>query len=604
MDQGFVEYSSGRYSMHDLIIRGGTVVDGTGAPARVADVAVDGDRITEVGTVEGPAHRVIDATGLLVTPGWVDIHTHYDGQVFWDQDLTPSSWHGVTTVVTGNCGVGFAPVRPEDKDWLIDQMEGVEDIPGEDLRAGMPWNWRSFPEYLDEIEKSPRVMDVAAMLAHGPLRAFVMGSARANAEPTEGEVRQMAKLAREAIEAGAIGISTNRMAGHKGKNGEPAAGTFAEPGELIAIGSALKGAGHRIFLVASDLAVRPDRTPEGAYDWRGTEAELDFMARISKESGQPVCFLAINRPASPNAWRGTIERALERSRDGAWFIVQTSGKPTSIMLGWGADRHLFTNHASFQALLELPWEERLARLRDPEVRRTLLDEEPGEGIPHVQWFLNAMNDGTLFVLGNPPDYEPGPELSVKAIAEREGRPPLEVAYDAMLADDGQGLLYLALDWDDNGTFDSMRELITHPMAIVGLGDGGAHLTAMCDAGMGTFMITHWVKGRTRGERIPLEKAVHVQTQRTAQAFGLYDRGLLAPGYLADINVIDYENLRLEPMEMVYDLPSGGRRFIQGVSGYRATVKSGQLVRENDKSTGVRPGGLVRGPQPAPPAPTA
>lgn len=585
--------------MYDILIKGGTLFDGTGGPGRLADVAISNDRIVEVGKLDGPAKRTIDAAGMIVTPGFVDIHTHYDGQVFWDPDLTPSNWHGVTTVVTGNCGVGFAPCRKQDQDWLIDQMEGVEDIPEEDLRAGMPWNWESFPEYLDEIERTPRSMDVAAMLAHGPLRAFVVGAERNNGEATPEEVAQMAKLAREALEAGAIGISTNRMLSHRSKSGEPAAGTFAPYWELTEIAKSFKDVGHRVFLVASDLPIRPERNEDGTYKWEDTEAELDWMADVSRTNGIPVMFLLINRPSVPGAWRGTMERTLARSREGAWLIPQTGAKPNSIMLGWEADRHLFSVHKAYKAIASLPLEQRIVKLRDPAVRKAIIDEERSLEHPVVNAMYGAMENGQMFILGNPPQYEPGPERSIKAVAERENRSMLEIAYDAMCAHDGLGLLYLALDWDLNGTFDSMVELIKHPSTIIGLADGGAHLTAMCDAGMPTFMLTHWVQYRERGDRVPIEMAVHLLSQKSARAFGFFDRGVIAPGYLADVNVIDMENLQLEPIKVVHDLPSGGRRFIQGVSGYRATIKSGEIVRENDQGTGIRPGKLLRGPQPAP-----
>ncbi|KHK90341.1 N-acyl-D-amino-acid deacylase family protein [Novosphingobium malaysiense] len=584
--------------MHDILIKNGTVFDGTGSAGRIADVAIDGDRITAVGSIDAPAKKVIDAKGMIVTPGFVDVHTHYDGQVFWDADLTPSNWHGVTTIVTGNCGVGFAPVRNEDKGWLIDQMEGVEDIPAQDLIAGMPWNWESFPEYLDEIAKTPRALDVACMLAHGPLRAFVLGAERNNGDATPEEVSEMARLAREALEAGAIGISANRMPMHRAKNGEPASGTFAPYSELTEIAGTIKGMGHRVFLVASDLPIRPERDENGEYKWADTEAELDWLADVSRHNQSPAMFLLINRTNVPDAWRGTLERTLQRNREGAWLIPETSGKPTSIMLGWEADRHLFSVHENYLAIAGLPLEERIVKLRDPEIRKAILEEDRPTHHDIVNAMHGAMEGGQMYVLGNPPDYEPGPEKSVKAVAEREGKTPLAVAYDAMCEDDGLGLLYLALDWDVNGTFNSMRELLMHPSIIPGLADGGAHLTAMCDAGMSTFVLTHWVRDR-KGDKMPLEMAVHIQTQRTANAFGFFDRGVVAPGYLADVNVIDYDNLALKPIKVVHDLPSGGRRFIQGVAGYRATIKSGQIVRENDESTGVRPGGLVRGNQPKP-----
>jgi N-acyl-D-amino-acid deacylase len=570
--------------MYDLVIRGGKIVDGTGRPAINGDVAITGDRISAVGKVDGPARREIDADGAVVTPGWVDIHTHYDGQVTWDPEVSPSGWHGVTTVVVGNCGVGFAPARSTERDWLIQLMEGVEDIPGTALAEGMSWEWESFPEYLDEVERMPRVLDVAAMVAHGAIRAYVLGCDRNNAEPSGDEIQLMAKLAREAVEAGAVGISSTRTLVHMAKDGQPAAGTFAKADELIAIGNALKGAGRRVFSVASEHVFGP-----------GAEAELAWMAEISKQARVPVTYMVLDTPFTPGAWKSAIDLGLELNRDGAWLVPQVAGKPASLMIGWESTYHLFSGHQAYAPLAELPIEARLERLRDPEVRRALLDEPLSFTNPFIA-VLHA-NIANLYQLGDRPDYEPSPERSVAAIAGRAGRPPLEVAYDLMMERGGHELLYAPLLGYTDRNFDALRQMITHPSTVLGLADGGAHVGTICDGSMPTFMLTHWVRDRDRGERLGLEQAVRMQTSETAQLFGFADRGRLEPGLVADVNVIDYDNLQLGEVVMAHDLPAQGRRLVQRASGYLATVKSGTIVRERDQATGDRPGQLLRAAMP-------
>ena len=574
--------------MHDLVIRNGTVVDGSGAPARepgTADIAIDGERITAVGRVDERGRREIDAEGRLVTPGFVDIHTHYDGQATWDPDVTPSSWHGVTTIVMGNCGVGFAPADPARRDWLIQLMEGVEDIPGTALAEGMTWNWETFPEYLDELERMPRVLDVSALVPHGAVRAYVMGERGGrNAEATPDEIEAMAKLVREAIEAGAVGFSTTRTLLHRAKDGELAAGTTASPDELIGIGMAMGEAGTGVFEVASDM-----------FD---PEAEFAWMRTIARETGRPVTFGCLQDDLRPEHWRRLLELADQARAEGIPIVPQVAGKPASVLFGWDSTAHPFMFHRTWQEIADLPPEERRARLRDPEVRAAMLREKPEvAGIAAV--ITSAFHK--LFPLGDPPDYEPGPETSVKAIAEREGRTPEEVTYDLMMADDGRGLLYIPLLGYAHGDFGALHEMLIHPGTVLGLGDGGAHCGLLCDASLPTYMLTHWARDRSRGERIPLEQAVHMQTRATAALYGFDDRGLLAPGYLADVNVIDFDRLALEPPELVRDLPAGGKRLIQRAHGYVATVKRGQVVREHDEATGARPGRLLRGPQPAPAA---
>ena len=573
--------------MHDLVIRGGTVVDGTAAPARSADVAIDGDRISAVGSDVGPGRREIDATGLLVTPGWVDIHTHYDGQVTWDTHLTPSGWNGVTTVVMGNCGVGFAPVRPGKQEFLIQLMEGVEDIPGTALAEGIRWEWETFPEYLDAVERMPRAIDVGAQVPHGAVRAYVMGERGARNEKASPEdIVAMAKVVKEGLEAGALGFSTSRTILHRAKDGELVPGTRAEDDEVLGIGRMLGEVGHGVFEVASDLA------PEGK--------ELAWMSQLSKETGRPVTFACLQNPIEPEQWRRLLKIVEQDAAEGGRLTPQVAQRPAGLLLSFESTAHPFMFHPGYAELAALPPVERRAKLAEPEVRAQILEHPPviPDGLPAPATLLtNGFH--MMYPLGDPPDYEPGPEQSVAAIAEREGRKPEEVAYDLMLEKDGRGILYLPLLGYANGDLDAIREMMLHPKSIFGLSDGGAHCGLICDASMPTFLLTHWVRDRDRGERIGLEEIVERQTRRTASFYGMEDRGVLEPGMKADVNVIDFERLHIHAPEMVYDLPAEGKRLIQKVDGYRFTIVSGEVIYEDGKPTGALPGKLVRGPQPAP-----
>ena len=565
--------------MADLTIRNGLLVDGTGAPARPADVVVDGDRIVEVtGPGQGSAgHREIDADGRLVTPGFVDIHTHYDGQATWDPEMSPSGWHGVTTVVMGNCGVGFAPADPTRRDWLIQLMEGVEDIPGTALAEGMSWNWESFPEYLDELDSMPRVMDVAAQIPHGAVRGYVMGERGAANEPASAEdIALMSKLVEEGLRAGAVGFTTTRTVLHRAKDGELAAGTTAEVEELLGLGDALGAAGTGVFGVASDMI---DPTPE--FEW---------MIEISRRTGRPVTFGCLQNDVRPEQWRELLDRAADANAAGARIVPQVAGRPACLLFGFESSVHPFITHRAYREIAHLPLVERVAQLRTPERREAILSEEvtrSGFGA----YLLSSFQK--LFPLGDPPDYEPAPERSVAAIAAREGRRPEEVTYDLMLGRDGTELLYFPMLGYSHGDFEAMREMLDRDDTVLGLGDGGAHCGILCDASLPTYMLTHWSRDRDRGARFTLEQVVAMQTSRTAALYGFDDRGVVAPGLRADLNVIDLDGLRLSSPEMVHDLPAGGRRLIQRATGFAATICAGEPVRLDDESTGSRPGRLVR-----------
>ncbi len=574
--------------MHDLVIRGGTVVDGTGAPARKADVAIQGDRVVAVGEDVGEGSREIDASGHLVAPGWVDVHTHYDGQVTWDPHLTPSGWNGVTTVVMGNCGVGFAPVRPGQEDFLIQLMEGVEDIPGTALHEGITWDWESFPEYLDKLEKMPRSVDVGTQVPHGAIRAYVMGERGAkNEKATSEEVEEMAKLVKEGLEAGALGFSTSRTMVHRAKDGEVVPGTYADEDEIFPIGRMLGEVGHGVFEVASDLA------PEGK--------ELDWMSRLGKETGRPVSFACLQNPVDKDQWKRLIDAVDKDAAEGGCLTPQVAQRPAGLLLGFESSAQPFMFHDLWQKELKaLPPAARVERMKDGDIQRQLVETEPHmDAVTMGPQALILQAWQMMYPLGDPPEYEPGPERSIAAIAEREGREPREVAFSLMMENDGKGLIYLPLLGYADGDLEPIKEMMLHPRSVFSLSDGGAHCGLIADASIPTYLLTHWVRDRTRGDKIELETIVEQQTRNTARFYGFEDRGTLEPGMLADLNVIDFDGLRIHPPEMVYDLPAGGNRLIQQIEGYRYTIKSGEVTFEDGKPTGSLPGTLLRGPQPAP-----
>ena len=574
--------------MHDLVIRGGTVVDGTGVPRRTADVAIDGARITEVGGDIGPGTEEIDAHGALVTPGWVDIHAHYDGQVTWDPYLTPAGWNGVTTVVFGNCGVGFAPVKPDQHDFLIQLMEGVEDIPGSALAEGIQWGWETFPEYLDALDAHEYAIDFGTQVPHGAVRTYVMGDAGADTTAASTEhIAAMAEIVRAGLEAGALGFSTSRTMLHRAKDGRTVPGTEAGEDELLGIGRALGEVTHGVFQMAGDYV------PE--------DAELAWMRRLSRETGKRVLYSIAQSAGDPDQWRRMLRASEIDPADGAVLTPQIAPRPVGLLMGFESTVHPFILHPAWAALGSLPVAERKAALSTAEVRREFLDNAVDvSGFTGVLGMVTH-GFGQMYPLGDPPDYEPAPEQSVAAIAARAGRSPLEVVFDVMASDDASGLLYLPMLGYTDGNLDATAELMRHPNSIYGLADGGAHCGVVSDASIPTFLLTHWARDRSRGDTIPLEELVHNQTQRTAQCYGLHDRGVIAPGMKADINVIDFDNLRIHAPRLTYDLPGGGKRYVQDITGYRRTICSGETIYRNGEPTGNLPGRLVRGSQPAPEA---
>jgi len=576
--------------MHDLVIRDGRIVDGSGAPAQNGDVAIDAGRVTQVGGRVGRARREIRADGQLVTPGFVDVHTHYDGQATWDPHLTPSGWHGVTTVVMGNCGVGFAPALRDRHDWLIQLMEGVEDIPGSALAEGIRWEWETFPEYLDALEAMPRSVDVGTQVPHGAVRGYVMGERGArNEDPSAADIDAMAAIVEEGLRAGALGFTSSRTMLHRAKDGEPVPGTFAGHEELIGIGRACGRVGHGVFEIASDFGL-------GGMHGRFCE-DVAWMRDLSKETGLPVSFILAQASHNPEEWREIIAWAEGAVAAGANLRLQVATRPAGMLLNFGNPMHPFKAHPTYLEYAHLPFEERVARLSQPDVRGRLA-AEPSRATGKFDTFFVTHYDN-MYPLGDPPDYEPTREHSVAAIAAREGRDPQAVLLDCMLAQSGREFIYYPIINYADASFEPLREMIQHPRALLSLSDGGAHCGVICDASASSYLLSYWVRDRRRGPRLPLEFAVKRQTRDTAEAYGLRDRGLIAPGMRADLNVIDFEGLRVHAPEAVHDLPAGGRRLIQRADGYSATIQNGQVTYASGEATGELPGRLIRGPQRAP-----
>ena len=563
---------------HDLVIRNGTVVDGTGNERFVGDVAVSNGVVTHVGEVSGRGAREMNAEGHLVTPGFVDIHTHYDGQATWDTQLAPSSWHGVTTVVMGNCGVGFAPVAEHNRERLIQLMEGVEDIPGTALHEGLTWDWASFPEYLDALERRPRDIDLATQVPHAALRLHVMGERGATQQPaTADDIAEMARLAREAVEAGALGFSTSRTLNHRTSLGEPTPTLKAEADELVGIAKALGASGRGVLQVVSDFI--------------DMDAELDLFRRMAAESGRPISVSIAQGPQRTQDWLAELDFFERATSQGVTMRGQVGARAVGLMLGLDATLNPFMFSRPYLDIAELPLAERVAHMRNADVRRAIIE---GAAVSDTVLGSRAIHRFThMFRLGDPPNYEPDPADSAAATAAREGREPIDVAYDWLLEQDGRALIYQPiLNWAGQN-LDVIGEMLRHPASVPGLSDGGAHVGTICDVSFPTTLLQWWGRDRPKG-RIPVETIIAKQCRLTAETVGLRDRGVIAPGMRGDLNVIDFEGLRLHTPEMVRDLPAGGRRVLQRATGYRHTFVAGTEVMADGESTGATPGRLVRG----------
>ena len=570
-------------SSFDLVIRGGEVADGLGSELRSADVAVRDGRIVEVGKLAGSGKREIDARGLLVTPGFVDIHTHYDGQVMWDSQLAPSSWHGVTTAVMGNCGVGFAPVRTRDHERLIELMEGVEDIPGAALHEGLAWGWESFADYLDAVERRPHDIDVCAQLPHGALRVYVMGERAARLEAaTPDDIAQMRSLAAEAMRAGALGFSTSRSMNHRSIKGEPIPSLRATREELMGIALGLRDAGRGVLQFISD------------FNAPSLEVEFAMLRELVEVSGRPMSISLAQRHSSSRGWRKLLDLVGDAVSAGLTMRAQVAPRPIGVLFGLQGSRNPFSSCPSFKAeVAALPLAGKVERLRDPLLRARLLVEI--EALQGDSMGLRLTAFDRIFPFGDPPDYEPAASSSLTAQAASRGVSAAELAYDLLLEDEGRAFLFAPFANYADYNLDACREMLDDPNTVVGLGDGGAHVSIISDGSFPTYLLTHWGRDRPQG-RFDLAWLVKRQTSDTARAVGLLDRGVIAPGMKADLNVIDMAKLGLSAPVMSADLPAGGKRLLQRASGYVATVVSGVPVYRDGQATGALPGRLVRGPQ--------
>lgn len=570
--------------MFDLVIRGGTLVDGSGGAGVLADVAISGDRIAAVGLNLGAGQKEIDATGLIVTPGFVDVHTHYDGQATWDAEMAPSSWHGVTTVVMGNCGVGFAPAHPDRHDWLIGLMEGVEDIPGTALAEGMSWDWETFPEYMDALEKLPRTVDVATHVPHGAVRAYVLGDReQPGAVPTADDMAEMARIVEEGVRAGALGFSTSRTVLHKSVDGELVPGTTATPEELITIGRAMGRVGHGVFEMASDLK----------REWN----EFQWMGDLSRETGLPVTFAALQSIAKELPLEEQIAEMRRQNANGANIVAQIALRGNGVIMAWQGTVHPFRFKPAWNEIADLSWEAQLARLKDPAFKARMIGEENIFPESDIAEFMRSVALGWPMQFEMDPgfNYEPQAGESILARAAAAGVSAPEYAYDLLMKDDGKGFIYFPILNYRDGNLDFLEPLQHAGDTVNSLSDGGAHCGTICDAASPTFMLQYWVRDRMQG-RLTLEHAIKRQCRDTALLYGLEDRGLIAPGYLADLNVIDMAALKLGKPWLAFDLPAGGKRLLQKADGYVATVKSGVVTFKDGEMQGPTPGGVIRGPQ--------
>ena len=571
---------------YDLIIRNGTIVDGTGQDRFTGDLAVKDGLIAQVGHVSGDAAEEIDAEGHLVTPGFVDIHTHYDGQATWDQEMAPSSWHGVTTVVMGNCGVGFAPARPDKHEWLIGLMEGVEDIPGTALAEGMKWNWETFPEYLDALEELPRTVDVGTHVPHGSVRAYVLGDReRPGAVPTAEDIAAMSRIVENGVRAGALGFSTSRTVLHRDIGGEVVPGTTATAEELVEIGRAMGRAGHGVFEMASDMMREWD--------------EFGWMGKMSRETGLPVTFAALQSIAKELPLDEQIASMRAENDNGANIVAQIALRGNGIVMAWQGTVHPFRLKPSWKEIEDLPWEEQKAKLFAPEFKARLIAEQHdfSEVNQDIMGLIMVVCGGWNMQFEMDPDfnYEPTAEESILERAKAAGMSGDEYAYELLCRDEGKGFIYLPILNYADGNLDFLKDLQHADDTVNSLSDGGAHCGTICDAASPTFMLQHWVRDRARGT-IGLENAIKRQCNDTARLYGLEDRGVLAPGYLADINIIDMDRIKLGKPWLAFDLPAGGKRLLQKADGYVATIKNGKVTFREGEWTGEAPGGLIRGPQ--------
>ena len=578
--------------MHDLVIRGGTIVDGTGGAPFIGDVAVDGDRIAAVGEVKAKGRREIDAAGQIVTPGWVDIHTHYDGQATWDQRLQPSSWHGVTTVVMGNCGVGFAPCKPGDHDRLIRLMEGVEDIPFPVLSDGLPWNWESYPDYVESLGGRRFDVDVGSQLPHAALRVYVMGQRGVDREPaTEADIAAMSAMTKTAMEAGALGFGTSRTLNHRSSDGSPIATLTADEDELLGIAMGEAAAGKGVLQVVSDF--------------NDPEAEFDMLERIVAKSGRPLSFSLVQSPRDPDQYKYMLQRLSAAKAKGHSMRAQVASRPVGVLFGLELTVNPFSSHPSYRAIKDRPLAERVALLRDPQFRARLLSEEAESA--RAPGLSPARAWDRIYPMGEEPNYEPTPDQSIAAIAEKTGKDPYAVALDHMLdggpksekGGSGRGMLYLPILNYARNTLDPAYEMLQHECVVPGLSDRGAHVGMICDGSFPTTNLVLWTRDRTRGPKLSIERMVKGQCRDTAETVGLYDRGLVAEGFRADLNVIDYDRLTLKAPSVAYDLPTGGRRLVQRADGYTATIVAGQVTYRDGEPTDALPGRLLRGGRSAP-----
>ncbi len=572
--------------MGETMIRGGLVADGDGEAPRRADVRFRDGVITEVaGELEPlPGEEIVDAAGLLVTPGFVDVHTHFDGQATWDSQLAPSCWHGVTTVVMGNCGVGFAPVRPGQQDKLIELMEGVEDIPGTALHEGMSWGWETFGEYLDALGERRWMVDAGTQVPHAAVRAYVMGDRASSQAATGDEITQMQAIVREGIEAGALGVSTSRMLAHRTSRGEVVPGTFAQEDELEALAAVLKELGRGVFEVV----------PRGMDGEISVEAhaEIDWMAQIASKTGRPVVFSLVQTHTETERWRTYLERAAQLQAQGVPIFPEVASRSTGIIFGLQSEFTPFSHRPTYAALEKLPLPERLAEMRRPEVRAKILSEPTGRYRSQAQQDMHT-NFANMYRLANPIDWEPARSETITALAHEAGVEPQAYLYDYMLGDEGRNLILYPYTNYTSGTMNEVYDMLTHPASRFGLGDAGAHCGIACDAGSTTLALAFWTRDRDKGPRIDLGKAVRMLTRDTAELYGLNDRGRIAPGYRADFNLIDYDRLELLLPHMVWDLPTGARRVMQRAKGYVATFVAGVQTIANDEATGALPGRLIR-----------